>query len=141
MPEGTVKVDRSTKWGNPYRVAGTPHLSRADAARLFREDILNPDQPHPILTIQEIREELGGKNLACWCPLPAEGQPDHCHAAFLLEIANAGDWTYRPKCRECLWIGARLLKPFTVYQCPMCFSMDVSCHEFPPPGEEEGGEG
>ena len=27
-------------------------------------------------------------NLACWCPLPAPGEPDHCHAAVLLEIAN-----------------------------------------------------
>lgn len=28
-------------------------------------------------------------NLACWCPLPSAGDPDHCHAAVLLEIANA----------------------------------------------------
>lgn len=32
---------------------------------------------------EEIRAELAGKNLACWCPLD---QP--CHADVLLEIAN-----------------------------------------------------
>ena len=32
--------------------------------------------------------ELAGKNLACWCPLPAPGEPDICHAAVLLELAN-----------------------------------------------------
>ena len=31
---------------------------------------------------------LRNHNLACWCPLPAPGEPDHCHAAVLLEIAN-----------------------------------------------------
>jgi len=85
MPPNTVKVDRTTKWGNPYRTGGTPHVSPSEAVRLFREDILNPDQfPFPILTIKEIREELAGKNLACWCPPGAS-----CHADFLLEIANS----------------------------------------------------
>ncbi len=31
---------------------------------------------------------LRNHNLACWCPLPAPGAPDHCHAAVLLEVAN-----------------------------------------------------
>ena len=35
---------------------------------------------------EEIRAELAGKNLACWCPLD---QP--CHADVLLRIANEGD--------------------------------------------------
>jgi len=37
-------------------------------------------------TIEEIRAELRGKNLACWCRI---GEP--CHADVLLEIANADD--------------------------------------------------
>jgi hypothetical protein len=28
------------------------------------------------------------RDLACWCKLPAGGQPDHCHAPVLLELAN-----------------------------------------------------
>jgi len=32
---------------------------------------------------------LRGKDLACTCPLPEPGQPDHCHASVLLDLANA----------------------------------------------------
>lgn len=32
---------------------------------------------------------LRGKNLACWCPLPKPGEPDHCHASVLLRLANS----------------------------------------------------
>jgi hypothetical protein len=35
-------------------------------------------------SIEDIRRQLAGKNLACWCAL---GQP--CHADVLLELANA----------------------------------------------------
>lgn len=35
-------------------------------------------------SLDEVREELRGKDLACWCPLD---QP--CHADVLLELANA----------------------------------------------------
>ncbi|MDI5965791.1 DUF4326 domain-containing protein [Streptantibioticus silvisoli] len=31
---------------------------------------------------------LRGKDLACTCPLPEPGEPDHCHAAVLLRLAN-----------------------------------------------------
>jgi hypothetical protein len=34
-------------------------------------------------SLEEIRRELGGKNLACWCQLD---QP--CHADVLLDLAN-----------------------------------------------------
>ena len=40
------------------------------------------------VTVDDVRRELAGKSLACWCPLPAEGQPDLCHAAVLLEVAR-----------------------------------------------------
>ncbi|MFA4050644.1 DUF4326 domain-containing protein [Mycobacteroides chelonae] len=40
--------------------------------------------PRPGFTIDDIRAELAGRDLACWCPL---GQP--CHADVLLEIANS----------------------------------------------------
>ncbi|MGI5274721.1 DUF4326 domain-containing protein [Nonomuraea sp. CA-218870] len=42
------------------------------------------EQPHLILNLGE----LAGKDLACFCPLPAEGEPDRCHAALLLSLAN-----------------------------------------------------
>jgi len=40
-------------------------------------------KPGPYPTHDEIRAELRGKDLACWCPLDAP-----CHADVLLEIAN-----------------------------------------------------
>lgn len=36
----------------------------------------------------EALPSLRGKNPACWCPLPERGEPDNCHAALLLELAN-----------------------------------------------------
>lgn len=39
-------------------------------------------------SLAEVRKALRGQNLACWCPLPKPGEPDHCHATVLLEVAN-----------------------------------------------------
>jgi len=39
-------------------------------------------------SLREIRAELAGRDLACWCPLD---QP--CHADVLLELANAPEAT------------------------------------------------
>lgn len=80
MPENTVKVDRSTKWGNPFVVGSRSTPIQAVAA--FRRALL--DYPHGLdFFVEDVAAELGGKNLACWCPLD---QP--CHADVLLEIAN-----------------------------------------------------
>lgn len=84
MPENTVKVDRSTQWGNPWRVGdcfgqdgdGKRIASAADCVELFRLYATDPDEPFDT-------EELRGKNLACWC---APDQP--CHADVLLMLAN-----------------------------------------------------
>ena len=93
MPENTVKVDRTTKWGNPFVVGDD--LTQAEAVALHRS----------LLTTGNYREtkscsaidgalygigirmeinQLRGKNLACWCKL---GAP--CHADVLIELANA----------------------------------------------------
>lgn len=85
MPENTVKVDRSTKWGNPYQAGNDGDGDRAYLVALFRDHI---ERDHAGL-VDGIRDELRGKNLACWCPLPEPGEPDCCHAAALIEIANA----------------------------------------------------
>jgi hypothetical protein len=59
---------------------------RADAVALFRAYIRFNDD---VWSLEGIRYALRGKTLACWGPLPAEGEPDICHGAVLLEIANA----------------------------------------------------
>lgn len=36
-------------------------------------------------------DDLRGRDLACWCPLPADGKVDWCHAAVLLRmVAEVG---------------------------------------------------
>lgn len=87
MPPNTVKVDRSTLWGNVYRYPDDP----ARAVNRYRHDLETAGAIRArvtgrgtfLVTVQQIREELGGKNLACWC---RPGAP--CHADVLLEIAN-----------------------------------------------------
>lgn len=81
MPPKTVKVDRSTCWGNPYQGTGK-NPDRALLRRLFREYMNRPEQAEKRA---EVKRQLRGKNLACWCPLDKP-----CHADVLLEIANEG---------------------------------------------------
>ena len=86
MPPDTVKVDRSTKWGNPFRLDRDG--DRAECVRLFQR-LLNADAPllgYPaseqvalLHCIHEQADQLRGRNLACWCPLDGP-----CHADVLL---------------------------------------------------------
>lgn len=106
IPDGAVYVGRPSKWGNPFLHA-QKYLGLDVSLALFRNAVTGYWNPaviqaggptkavayddhclwrkrlggHP----QEvIRQELRGKDLACWCPLD---QP--CHADVLLEIANS----------------------------------------------------
>ena len=83
MPENTIYVGRPSKWGNPFRID-----EFSDAARCvetYREWLSGRRsaavKPPPM---DEIKDQLAGKNLACWC---APGAP--CHADVLLEVANS----------------------------------------------------
>ena len=81
MPPNTVKVDRSTRWGNPFVGDGAmTSKSRGYVTALFNDYLKRPEQAD---YRGVVRAELRGKNLACWCPLD---QP--CHADVLLEMAN-----------------------------------------------------
>lgn len=132
-----VRVDRTTKWGNPFRrdglacvpgamtgsdweyedrisAPGQRHdffhaddrvtrceireLTRDEVVLLFREQLTGNGshlRGHSArraglrwrgerVTVADVRAELAGRDLACWCPV---GMP--CHADVLLEIANA----------------------------------------------------
>ena len=85
MPENTVKVDRTTRWGNPFVVSkyNTPEKAVAQFRRAVADyaDVglwldFDPESERALAPLR-------GKNLACWCPLDAP-----CHADVLLELAN-----------------------------------------------------
>jgi hypothetical protein len=91
MPENTVKVDRTTKWGNPFVVGKSGGaftakvMDRRHAWQLYRSIASDTE-----MLVRDARAELRGKNLACWCPHD-DPYEDVCHAAVLLEIANVSD--------------------------------------------------
>ena len=77
-----VYVGRPSKWGNPFRVGhisaqiggrgimvlDEPVATRAEAVLYYKHAIV------PELFLANLRLELGGKNLACWCP-----KSEPCH--------------------------------------------------------------
>jgi hypothetical protein len=75
MPSDVIYVGRPTRWGNPFSVADH---GATEAVRLFRAHLLG--QP---LLLQEARQALAGRPLACWCRLDRP-----CHADVLLELVN-----------------------------------------------------
>jgi hypothetical protein len=93
MPEGAVYVGRGTWWGNPWRVGNTIWTEADNGGNLRgQEFIITPDLAVALYRvaftpdIDDIRRDLAGKDLACWCPLDKP-----CHADVLLAIANGGD--------------------------------------------------
>lgn len=95
MPENTVRVDRATAWGNPFKVGRDGDARRCVELVAHTLAGVLPVLPSP--TVEELRayrehvlanvSDLRGKNLACWCK---PGAP--CHADVLLNMAN------RPTC-------------------------------------------
>lgn len=90
-PPNTIVVTRPGPWGNPFKVGdpGVPDREAA-AARLavlikMRAAGFPLDSLPAYPTLAEIRSELAGRNLACWCG------PGACHADVLLAIANGYD--------------------------------------------------
>lgn len=98
MPGDALKVDRTTPWGNPFRITPPINGSRwtiqhstgvwfADSEReaqglavdLYAEWLLQPEQ-RPLR--ERMRLTFRRKRPACWC---APGLP--CHATVILAIA------------------------------------------------------
>jgi hypothetical protein len=89
MPANTVKIDRSTKWGNPFVIGNDG--TRAECIELYKRFVAGKEatKRKEVLAARELvavgARELRGKNLACWCPMD-----EPCHADILLTIANSG---------------------------------------------------
>ena len=83
LPEGAVSVARPHRYGNPY-IIGTPtntgNITRDQAVSMFREALL---EGRLQFTVADVKRELRGRSLACWCPLDAA-----CHVDVLLDVAN-----------------------------------------------------
>ena len=92
MPANTVKVDRSTKWGNPFIPGKDNPLLPGSVVSSVRHAYLLYLGFAPVneKLVAAARSELVGKNLACWCAQP-DPYEDPCHAAVLLKIANSKD--------------------------------------------------
>ena len=97
MPANTVKVDRTTRFGNPFSIedygrerAVALHRAwlRSELGREHLPAKVRQDLEKRLADVISTLPNLRGKNLACWCPLPEPGKPDICHAALLLELAN-----------------------------------------------------
>ena len=76
LSAGVVVVTRPTKWGNPHPL----ELGRKEAVRRYHEDLL---AGRLAVTVEDAKRELGGRDLACYCPLD-----EPCHADVLLAVAN-----------------------------------------------------
>ena len=100
MPPNTVKVDRSTKFGNPFpidcygREMAVDKFRRLMAGRMSTYEMSTSSRQdwasandislvHVRSCIEKLLPSIKGKNLACWCK-----SGDLCHADILLEIAN-----------------------------------------------------
>lgn len=83
MPPNTLKVDRSTRYGNPWPVGMFTGFTAQESVERFRRwhagdlELRSAGVPPDL-------SPLRGYNLACWCN---EGEP--CHVDVLLELANA----------------------------------------------------
>lgn len=115
-PEAVI-VARPSKWGNPirvdreqidgrwmWRVHGSPmdrnggpayndlQTARHSAVRYFEWDLLNGRFGDTYPSVDQIKAELAGRDLACWCPIRhyPNGRYRHgeCHADILLDIAD-----------------------------------------------------
>jgi len=95
LPPGTVCVTRGTRWGNPYRVSDymvTAHRCQRTAAGMAARDFMEALWCGKLrITPADVRLELRGKVLACYCALDMP-----CHADTLIEVANSepgSTWT------------------------------------------------
>lgn len=92
---GVVVVDRSTRWGNPFRVGKgllyedprtemfvRESTTKEAAVARFESWLQRGDHP-AALWIREHVHELAGQTLGCWCD-----QDGPCHAQVLARLAD-----------------------------------------------------
>lgn len=106
LPPGTVKCDRSTRWGNPWRVTYDPangwcvidpdwlpqprryFCKSRESAHRFAVLRYRRWSRSPLSWPARHAPELRGRDLACWC-----GPDLPCHVDVLLDLANGPERT------------------------------------------------
>lgn len=84
-PSGAVLVDRTTRFGNPFRLPKDARSWPVERQRQHLADTFGVYLRQRPALVGAIRAELAGKHLVCWCsPLP-------CHADILLRVAAGGE--------------------------------------------------
>ncbi|RCG29127.1 DUF4326 domain-containing protein [Sphaerisporangium album] len=96
VPDSALYVGRAapglpaSPYANPHstspngcRACGGQVHTTAEAVELYRARL----RARPEL-VEQARRELAGRDLACWCRLPADwwAEPDLCHGAVLLDV-------------------------------------------------------
>lgn len=79
-PAEAVRIDRKTKWGNPFEVG-------VDGTReevIARYEAWLQTQPQLLTALPELR----GRDLVCWC------HPLACHGDVLIRLANTPPRTF-----------------------------------------------
>ena len=83
VPTDIVSIDRSTKWGNPFRIGQSYRgkiLTRKEAISSHKNWLLYSDGGlNLLLNIWELKN----KNLGGWC------KPLDCHGDLLFYLANS----------------------------------------------------
>lgn len=75
VPEGALRIDRKSKWGNRFVIGRDGDR----AAVIAKHERWLADQHELLRSLDELRE----RDLVCWChPLP-------CHGDLLLCLGNA----------------------------------------------------
>ena len=104
VPPDAILVDRTTKWGNPYRIGDSKWrlgiaVGLGESDKLTREEAIERYRWRLFCTeigatlLSQIGE-LMGHDLVCWdAPLP-------CHADILLRLANYVKVPYWEKAHE-----------------------------------------
>jgi hypothetical protein len=101
LPENATIIDRSSRWGNPFRIADAAEEGYADPRRACVEMYhawLHGAGPDVYLVgarcfdrqwVWDHLLDLEGRDVACTCPLPDPGDPDFCHGQPLLAAVEA----------------------------------------------------
>lgn len=82
VPEGAVRIDRKTRWGNPYPI--TAEAPREEVIRRYKAFLWGRIRSGAIS--EGDLAALHGKRLACWC------HPRACHGEVLVAAAA---WAHR----------------------------------------------